>query len=105
MSVSVSAASVSASAASAAAVSAASVSASAVSAAAVSAAAISARTGAAEGRRVGGAAGAETNAGREAPPPSLPPEAAQDYDQTQYKSVTTFFLMWKQQSKKKMHLP
>jgi hypothetical protein len=35
----------------------------------------------------------------------LPPEAAQDYDQTQYKSVATFFLMWKQQSKKKMHLP
>jgi hypothetical protein len=26
----------------------------------------------------------------------LPPDAAQDYDQTQYKNIATFFLMWGQ---------
>jgi hypothetical protein len=31
----------------------------------------------------------------------LPPDAAQDYDQTQYKNIATFFLMWGQQRGKK----
>jgi hypothetical protein len=31
----------------------------------------------------------------------LPPDAAQDYDQTQYKNIATFFLMWGQQREKK----